>query len=101
MKELTKIDEGLKLNKPSLNYRGRWGKLARRASRPSPFCRKLEVQWLRGFAQPIPLLQPTTILSLYKFLLRRKKFVIKKLIFDDTVIWISKNSVQHQLLLPL
>ena len=40
--------------------RGEWGKLATRVSRPSPFSRKLAVQWSRALAQPISLLQPTT-----------------------------------------
>ena len=36
-------------------------------SRPSPFCQKLAVQWLRASAQPIPWLQPTTTLSQISF----------------------------------
>ena len=65
--------------------RGRWGKLVRRASTPSTFCRKLLVQWSRAFAQPIPFLQPTTTLCQISFFQAERKVIYEKLIFDDNL----------------
>ena len=64
---------------------GRWGELARRASRPLPFCQKLTIQWSRAFVLPIPLLEPNTTSGQIRFFSPERKLIYKKLIFDDSL----------------